>query len=68
MAISEMAEMKLDDIHTTLLKKFRGIVDNYAIPDNLKGDIDLFVAFKREANDLLKLRVKLMSNVRISDS
>ena len=68
LAISEMAEMKLDDIHTTLLKKFRGIVDNYAIPDNLKGDIDSFVAFKREANDLLKLRVKLMSNVRISDS
>ena len=68
LAISEMAEMKLDDIHTTLLNKFRGIVDNYAIPDNLKGDIDSFVAFKREANDLLKLRVKLMSNVRISDS
>ena len=68
LATSEMAEMKLDDIHTTLFKKFGGIVDNYAIPDNLKGDIDSFVAFKREANDLLQLRVKLMSNVRISDS
>ena len=49
-------------------KKFIGIVDNYAIPDNLKGDIDSFVAFKREANDLLQSRVKLMSNVRVSDS
>ena len=68
LAISEMAEMKLDDIHTAIFKEFRGIVDNYVIPDNLKGDIDSFVAFKREANDLLQLRVKLMSDVIITDS
>ena len=49
-------------------KKFIEIVDNYAIPDNLKGDIDSFVAFKREANDLLQSRVKLMSDVIITDS
>ena len=68
LAISEMAEMKLDDIQTTIFKEFRGIVDNYVIPDNLKGDIDSFVAFKSEANDLLQLRVKLMSDVIITDS
>ena len=31
LAISEMAEMKLDDIHTAIFKEFRGIVDNYVI-------------------------------------
>ena len=31
LAISEMAEMKLDNSHTTILKEFRGIVDNYVI-------------------------------------
>ena len=50
LAISDMAEMKLDDIHTTIFKEFRRIVDNNVIPDNLKGGIDSFVAVKREAN------------------
>ena len=45
-----ISEMKLDDIHTTIFKEFRGIVDNNVIPDNLKGGIDSFVAVKREAN------------------
>ena len=31
LAISEMAEMKFDDIHTAIFKEFRGIVDNYVI-------------------------------------
>ena len=50
LAVSEMAEMKLEDIHSNIFKEFRAIVDIYVIPDNLKGEIDSFVAFKREAN------------------
>ena len=50
LAVSEMAEMKLEDIHSNIFKEFRAIVDIYVIPDNLKGEIDSFVAFKREVN------------------